>query len=373
MMTMTMTTAATTLPGIGGSSIEDLDPVMTAAADFAGSPVMTADLDLLDLDTAETSTSLRSKRRRNHTTASFLSAVDSNIAAALDNIRLTAAKATLSSSISMLKGARVKRQKQSDMGQSVLDGFILSAGLDQRVLLWSLTGRCVGQFGCHDWDINSDATWFKEVQQDIAAKKRAAAQQGVTLRFDRNKTSACNIMPDTDIKDLVRSPSTRMLQADFGKKKKTASSSSSSAAAGHTTSHELNTYVVALSKKLAQKSAIYSDADEHFRHMLVRLLMHARPTAAAVTCMLYLPTLCMHAYPMPSCPPHVLLLCSIRISIRWSRSSRSPSGAVRASRGNRRVADTTREREREIDRYTMRMMLLAAASMEVGWNNRRDR
>lgn len=336
MTMMTMTTAATTLPGIGGSSIEDLDPVMTTAADFAGSPVMTD-----DLDTAETSNSLRSKRRRNHTTASFLSAVDSNIAAALDNIRLTAAKAALSSSISMLKGARVKRQKQSDMGQSVLDGFILSAGLDQRVLLWSLTGRCVGQFGCHDWDINSDATWFKEVQQDIAAKKRAAAQQGVTLRFDRNKTSACNIMPDTDIKDLVRSPSTRMLQADFGKKKKT--SSSSAAAAGHTTSHELNTYVVALSKKLAQKSAIYSDADEHFRHMLVRLLMHACSTHRCSSDMHALPSYLMHA-----CLPHAFLptLCAplLRISIRWSRSSHSPSGAVRASRGNRKVADTTRER-----------------------------
>jgi hypothetical protein len=260
--------AVTTLPGSPAShsassgSNEDLDPeggAMTAA-DFelgsrGGSPVMTVGLD-------DANSNLRPKRRRNNTTASFLSAVDSNIAAALDNIRLTA-KPTHS----LLSGhgsVRLKRQKQSDMGQSVLDGFILSAGLDQRVFLWSLTGRCVGQFGCHDWDINIDATWsqFKEVGggQDMAAKKRAAAQQGATLlRFDRDKTSACNIVPDTDIKDLVRSPSTRMLQADLSQKKK-----------GHTTSHELNTYVVALSKKLAQRSAIYTDADEHFRHMLVR-------------------------------------------------------------------------------------------------------
>jgi len=305
--------AATTLPGSPAShsassgSNEDLDPeggAMTAA-DFelssrAGSPVMTVGLD-------DANSNLRPKRRRNNT-ASFLSAVDSNIAAALNNIRLTA-KPTHS----LLPGhgsVRVKRQKQSDMGQSVLDGFVLSAGLDQRVFLWNLTGRCVGQFGCHDWDINIDTTWsqFKEVggQQDMAAKKRAAAQQGATLlRFDRDKTSACNIVPDTDIKDLVRSPSTRMLQADLSQKKK-----------GHSTSHELNTYVVALSKKLAQRSAIYTDADEHFRHMLVSHMMYECSS--------------IHSYCSDT---HACL--SLRISIQSSRSSRSPGGAVRGNTRDR--------------------------------------
>jgi len=238
--------------GIGSEGIESIvDFALKSGA--SSSAVMTTELDATN--------NSRSKRRRNHATASFLSAVESNIAAAMDNIRLAAAAAAAaakeaSSQHSILKGVRVKRQKQSDMGQSVLDGFILSAGLDQRVFLWSLSGRCVGQFGCNDWDINSDATWFKEAQQD-AAKKRATAQQGVTLRFDRDKTSACNIVPDTDIRDLVQSPSMRMLQADLGQKVRS--------------SHELNSYVVTLSKKLAQKSAIYSDADGHFRYMLVRL------------------------------------------------------------------------------------------------------
>ena len=56
---------------------------------------------------------------------------------------------------------RTKRMKHSDMGGNLHEGFIMSAGLDQRVFLWNLTGKCVGLFGAYGWDIGNESTWFK--------------------------------------------------------------------------------------------------------------------------------------------------------------------------------------------------------------------
>jgi hypothetical protein len=56
---------------------------------------------------------------------------------------------------------RVKREKNSDMGNDILEGFIMTAGLDQQVYLWSLSGRCVGQFGAYGWEIGNESSWFK--------------------------------------------------------------------------------------------------------------------------------------------------------------------------------------------------------------------
>jgi hypothetical protein len=56
---------------------------------------------------------------------------------------------------------RVKREKNSDMGNDILEGFIMTAGLDQQVYLWNLSGRCVGQFGAYGWEIGNESSWFK--------------------------------------------------------------------------------------------------------------------------------------------------------------------------------------------------------------------
>lgn len=56
---------------------------------------------------------------------------------------------------------RTKRIKHSDMGGNLHEGFIMSAGLDQRVFLWNLAGKCVGLFGAYGWDIGNESTWFK--------------------------------------------------------------------------------------------------------------------------------------------------------------------------------------------------------------------
>lgn len=57
--------------------------------------------------------------------------------------------------------ARAKRERNSDMGNDILEGYVMTAGLDQRVYLWSLAGKCVGMFGAYGWEIDNEASWFK--------------------------------------------------------------------------------------------------------------------------------------------------------------------------------------------------------------------
>jgi hypothetical protein len=72
---------------------------------------------------------------------------------------------------------RTKRTKLSDMGQQVLEGFILTAGLDQHIYLWTTSGDCVGEFGTFGWDINDSATWAHHLQ---ALSQRTKALHAAT-------------------------------------------------------------------------------------------------------------------------------------------------------------------------------------------------
>lgn len=63
------------------------------------------------------------------------------------------------SNSSTIATGRKKRHRLSDMGQEILEGYIVSAGLEQRIFLWTLYGKCVGEFGTFGWDINNETTW----------------------------------------------------------------------------------------------------------------------------------------------------------------------------------------------------------------------
>ncbi len=76
---------------------------------------------------------------------------------------------------SAASASRSRREKHSDMGQDILEGYIVSAGVDQKVFLWSVqSGRCVGEFGSFGWDINNEATWYRKAEAAAAtgSKKR---------------------------------------------------------------------------------------------------------------------------------------------------------------------------------------------------------
>ncbi len=156
-----------------------------------------------------------------------------------------------------LQAQRPKRMKNSDMGNDILEGFILSAGMDQRVLLWNLQGKCVGEFGSYGWEIDSEATWYKgqneKVKRSKHKTKKQPAEADLAAHYAR-ETAARNITKETV--NLVRSPSSILIQ-NIGKHR-------------HHTSKELNDYVEALSRKISNKPPVYLDEDAHFSSIMVR-------------------------------------------------------------------------------------------------------
>lgn len=178
----------------------------------------------------------------------------SSARAALANLSASDSHETLAKLKQQTK--RLKRLKNSDMGNDILDGFILSAGLDQRVLLWNLHGKCVGEFGTYGWDIGSEATWYKGTNEKSKRQhhkvKKLPTDIDAEARYAR-ETAARNITKDTV--ELVRSPSSILIQ-NIGKHR-------------HHTSKELNEYVEALSRKIANKPPVYLDEDAHFSSIMV--------------------------------------------------------------------------------------------------------
>ena len=156
-----------------------------------------------------------------------------------------------------LQAQRPKRMKNSDMGNDILEGFILSSGLDQRVLLWNLQGKCVGEFGSYGWEIDSEATWYKGQNEKVKRSKHKTKKQpeeaDLAAHYAR-ETAARNITKETV--NLVRSPSSILIQ-NIGKHR-------------HHTSKELNDYVEALSRKIGNKPPVYLDEDAHFSSIMVR-------------------------------------------------------------------------------------------------------
>jgi hypothetical protein len=160
-------------------------------------------------------------------------------------------------------GRRVKREKKSDMGGELLEGYVLSAGLDQRVLLWDLYGKLVGEFGSYGWDIKNAATWFKgpNLLSELASVKKNGVHKGKSVyngvdsgpKYRAQDTSASSVTKETV--GLIRSPSTTMMQ-NIGKHK-------------HHTSKQLNDYVEALTRKIATKPAVYLDVDAHYNNIMV--------------------------------------------------------------------------------------------------------
>lgn len=159
-----------------------------------------------------------------------------------------------------------KREKHSDMGQDILEGYVLSAGVDQKVYLWSVhgAGRCVGEFGSYGWDINSEATWYRRAElaasnySGAGSKRRAQAKarrpsELVAARLQA--TSAANITRDS-LGAVDLSDSSYILRS-IGRH------------AQHTTS-ELSRYVDELTRRIVNKPPAYTEVARQFTSIMVR-------------------------------------------------------------------------------------------------------
>ena len=152
------------------------------------------------------------------------------------------------SSAKRLGNNGARREKKSDMGQEILEGFIMSAGLDQRVLLWNAKGQCVGEFGSFGWDINNESTWFK--------KNESLLLMNIAGRKVKSKGSMVAAhSADASSFDYVDYDDSAHILTSFARHK------------NHTVK-ELSSYVEELTKKILNKPPSYLDVSKQFSSIL---------------------------------------------------------------------------------------------------------
>lgn len=183
---------------------------------------------------------------------------------------------------------RNKRRRNGDMGSDVLEGYVLTAGLDQRVFLWNLQGKCVGEFGTFGWDINNERTWSEAnkdskrlaIKSTILQKKKKAisssmgghasmgADMAVTSMMQprapeeskpsKNLYSARNITKES--LTVKESPSSNYIQ-NFLKQNSALSAK------------DMNKYVEELTRKIINKPPVYQEVDNQLQNIMGRYPM----------------------------------------------------------------------------------------------------
>lgn len=161
------------------------------------------------------------------------------------------------------------------MGNDVLEGYILTAGLDQKVYLWNLAGKCVGEFGSFGWDINDERTWLihphanssafvKAMSRQITIKENGKTKKkGPKVAFDADAPepelnmlgTTAKLTPNQLLNQVRASPSTQFLQ-HFWQHKKVANSK------------DMNRYVEELTKKIINRPPVYQEVDNQLHGVM---------------------------------------------------------------------------------------------------------
>lgn len=191
---------------------------------------------------------------------------------------------------------RAKRDKASDMGQDILEGYVLTAGLDQKVYLWAIhsahVGKCVGVFGTYAWDINSELTWAStrianqrlyRSTQSSNSHVHVPNHHGKRTNFSNNgSTSSTSTKPPPAVSAatlLEREERARALQFNaryITKESLTMVESPSSAFlrtfCAQTTPHntkEIGEYLDVLTKKIQNRPPSYTQLDSQWKEISV--------------------------------------------------------------------------------------------------------
>lgn len=156
------------------------------------------------------------------------------------------------------------------MSHGYLDGYVLSSGLDQKVFLWEISGKCIGEFGMFGWDISNQATWIKNIsffsQLDKRRRNKVVSKRS---KFQETKkteeleyitpkpidTSARAITKEN--LHLTQSPSTTIIK-NIGIHQT------------HT-SQEMNNYVESLNHKISNRPPTYVEINKSFDNLRVRI------------------------------------------------------------------------------------------------------
>jgi WD40 repeat protein len=115
-----------------------------------------------------------------------------------------------------VKRSKLNQQKRIFVeelhSESMNDGFILSAGLDQRVALWTLKGECLGRYGTELWDINDARTWrstrirhggVDDIEGDADGAHASMVVLESTLSSNIPKARKLHVQTDAEKKQLA--------------------------------------------------------------------------------------------------------------------------------------------------------------------------
>lgn len=166
---------------------------------------------------------------------------------------------------------REVRERRGDVGRQVLEGYVLSAGIDQKVMLWTLTGQCVGEFGTYGWDINAPDTW---------GNKKRLSQRSVPNKYKvsrrHNNSSSLSTAALLHSSPRSSSPPPPVTARNITKESVTMQMSSSSKfllqfmrSGGQHNAKDMNAYVEALSKKMSTKPPSYLEVDNIMKNLMV--------------------------------------------------------------------------------------------------------
>ena len=131
--------------------------------------------------------------------------------------------------------------RELQLGVTAEDGFVLSAGLDQDIMLWTMDGDCVGRFGSEVWDINDARTWGER-------------------SFEPEPTPNTVVM-DSVLSNVVIHP-IKLRVKDTGKRSKHKSKSTSRNIT------DVQTYVQNLVRKIAARPPLSHEQNTKFTQLL---------------------------------------------------------------------------------------------------------
>lgn len=179
------------------------------------------------------------------------------------------------------KNDQNKENKLGDMmGHILLEGFVVTAGLDQRVFLWDIRGKSIGEFGVQVWDLNNELTWREKLLLIVAGKQvsnNSSKNNYKKKKFNRNNNLTNNSVDDSYIRNpqpptSIKASKNSILTARSITQENIQIKESPSTSLIKNLIHDpqphntqaMNNYVKILTKKVNNRTPIYQDIDDQF-------------------------------------------------------------------------------------------------------------
>ncbi len=156
----------------------------------------------------------------------------------------------------------------------VVAGYLLTAGLDQTVLLWKLDGKQIGRFGYFSWSLTSESTWSNSIQL-TSYQPQVLKESKRKVPFKSKGAHRKNHYSDISKESLHMKPSesTSFLRNFCHLNLKAKNESDGNEKINHLhASQMMNKYVTTLSKKIHNKGPSYIQESDLLVKVMVRYI-----------------------------------------------------------------------------------------------------